>query len=442
MSIKILNKFLGKKSTEEILSDQEGQLAVPVDLSLNPLGRNTGLEKAERISEELMQIVTDLTEVGKKLKEPKSDFFSIDLLSPSELADNDQWRVGFDTLDAIDTLQKEKVIKNFKVIKSGVYKADVSYKQLLSFAESLHDEIEGVGNVYSEELQKKTVLQCIKEILDEDKKADFDDGSGILTISEAILGSYEKQNPTDDPAGISLLRPDKNRPDIKYKFMHVLRLLERERYFTINNVKIDFASKPTVTSKSQKSIIFGGDLQEYYPPRHCEVTITLPPRAFVYVDGFNTQKAMKSHTRNINPNTVEKKPLQVQESQNKKSSDVSQSPIPSEEIYSFGCLELNITKATLKFRDNPQINIRPSTRGIKLLRLLLINKEAVTTYDDVKAKIPSNSFQSEDSNRATQYIMDDLKPILRNAKMTNDEINIMFFNIPNIGYKLVALPQK
>lgn len=229
----------------------------------------------ERFFEDEIQLMNKLLEIVSP------EDLEVELWTPAELVKSDSIRAGFDHKETIDALKKAKVITKFTDLASKnapephrFYEAVIDFDNLHKHAEDLHDEVESwKGEAYELEQQKKSLLKILRGIFKEYPN------EKEVTLSEEILGGYNPSNPSGDPAGISLLSPDTNRPDIRYSFMRAMRELERAGHFVIKDVEINFYAKPKHTPSSVKRAIFAVEIihePEFYPPAHCEVTIELP----------------------------------------------------------------------------------------------------------------------------------------------------------------------
>jgi len=104
-----------------------------------------------------------------------------------------------------------------------------------------------------------------------------------------------------------------------------------------------------------------------------------------------------------------------------------------------GRLELNLRKATLRYKDFKPVEISPDTNEIKLLSFLMQAKRLVK-YKEIAKKLDLNCYHPDYTNkqhaRDIQFLRRDLNPILEKAGMTRKEINKMITAKKNTGYKL------
>lgn len=202
------------------------------------------------------------------------------LMYPAHLADNDPDKASFNRIETLKDLQdKYKVFRKFTPPLNSTHlphvqiiKAWVNFQRLKNRVEDLHDEIESwKGQAIGKEQQKKELLRRLQERFNKYPNQE------VFTYSERILGAYRPEN-YNLPLGYSLNKPDQNRPDIRYRFMQTMRALEKEGYFTIESVEIDFFAEPQPTGEAiQKARAIGNDHEprEFYSPKHCKVTLRL-----------------------------------------------------------------------------------------------------------------------------------------------------------------------
>lgn len=261
------------KSQEAVLIRQADEQAIRP----KPTTAKSVSEAADWGMEELwgdeIQLINKLLQICNK-----ESMQWVPLMHPAHLADNVSDKAGFDKIEIVKDLHKVyKVFKKFNlpvdsVRSRGVHiiKAEIDYQKLRERAESLHDEVESwKGIALGIEEQKKKLMKRIK--YDFNKFANDE----TFTISESILGTYNAQI-SSKPLGFSLSRPDKNRPDINFEFMRALRALEKDGHFTIEEVDIDFNAQPQPTAEALEKAkwSFGTrEVNEFYPPEHCTVTI-------------------------------------------------------------------------------------------------------------------------------------------------------------------------
>ncbi len=269
---KVALELSNSESTEAKLLEEEAKYAIPTNKLLAAFEEDAEIKPKEQLYQDKIQLISKLLQVCSP------EFLEVELRSPAHLAQSDAYRAGFDHKSIIEELKKKKVISKikdltYKQTSSLLYKVTVNYGNLFKFAEELHDEIEARGEVYGFDLQKRILGKIINEAFDQSPQ------NHIITISEEKLGIYEPQNPADKPAGLSLMRPDRGRPDIRFQFMRVLRSLEEDGKFIIQSVDFDFNAEPTPTPESKKRAIWaiGSDHVpiEFYPPAHCQVRIEL-----------------------------------------------------------------------------------------------------------------------------------------------------------------------
>ncbi len=398
---KITVALSDSKSIEGVLLKEEAKHAIPAEAILSAIEEDEDVREQEEFYKDKIQLVSKLLQICTP------EFLEVELRSPAHLVQNDDFRAGFDHPSILDTLKKKKVFTKvkdltYKQTSSLMYLATVDYQNLCKFAEELHDEVEAQGEVYGFEIQKKILLNRLKEVFNQSPQ------ENTFKVSEALLGSYKPENRTSRPAGISLTRPDKERPDIRYQFMRTMRALEKEKYFEISSVNFDFYAEPKQTSESKKRAIWGSDEPfEYYSPQHCQVALKL--------------------STETKPSGSSSKSITVEDSRG----------LPKDEIYTCGNLTINITAATLKYKDNPEIDIQPGNQEIQLL-IMLIKNHRVVKYAEIAKEIESTSFVSEDVGRAVGYIRKTLRDVLLQAGMNESEIKRMIVTIRKTGYKLVC----
>ena len=110
----------------------------------------------------------------------------------------------------------------------------------------------------------------------------------------------------------------------------------------------------------------------------------------------------------------------------------------NEEKYVCGDLEVNISQAYIKYKDNKPLDIQPKNREIKFLVLLIKNQDRVVEYSKIAQEIESTSFVSEETNRAGQYLKRDVRPILKEAGIGDKEISNMIRAVRKTGYMIRA----
>lgn len=274
-SLEKIRKFkeaLKKPSTEEILEQQRDEEAIHP----NPITAKSVSEVADWGMEEFFEDEIQL--INKLLQICNKETKWVILMHPAHLAESASDRAGFDKIEILKDLHKRyKVFRSFKppiesidLTHVGLVKAKINYQKLYERAESLHDEVESwKGIALGIEEQKKELMKRIK--YDLNKFAN----DKTFTISENILGTYNVQI-SSKPLGFSLSRPDKNRPDINFEFMKALRALEKDGHFTIEEVDIDFNAQPRPTTEAVEKAKWSlgtREINEFYPPEHCTVTI-------------------------------------------------------------------------------------------------------------------------------------------------------------------------
>lgn len=262
-------ELVNSQSSEAVLLKEAEKRTIPAEKIMTAMEEDAEIKPKEKLYQDEMRLVSKL------LKTCSPGFSEVELCSPAVLAQTDKFRAGFDDYEVVKFLKKKKVLTKvkdmtYKQTASLLYRVTVDYQNLLRFAEELHDEIEARGELYGFDLQKRSLLKLIREeheVLPQPQK---------ITVSEIILGTYYPQNFSGNPAGISLIRPDKGRPDIRYQFMRTLRALEKEGHFEIESVNFDFYALPAAIPQTGR--IISGDSSEYWreehnPPKHCEVTL-------------------------------------------------------------------------------------------------------------------------------------------------------------------------
>lgn len=252
-------------------------------------------EELTKFFEEEVQLLNKLLEIcNEKTK-------WVLLIHPARLADNDPDKAGFNRIETLKDLQnKYKVFRKFTPPLNSTHlphvqiiKAWVDFQKLKNRAEDLHDEIESwKGQAIGKEQQKKELLRRLQERFNKYPTQE------VFIYSERILGSYRPEN-HNRPLGNSLDSPDPNRPDIRYKFMQTMRVLEKEGHFVIEDVEIDFFAKPQPTeeARSRARLAIGTDhkSREFYSPEHCKVTLRLikHPAPYLGKEEFGGQEKIE-----------------------------------------------------------------------------------------------------------------------------------------------------
>jgi len=215
--------------------------------------------------------------VGKLLQICDKNTKLVELVRPAESARNDPERVGFDSLALLSDLvgrygviaALEPSLESMAQMKGGYVRAEIDYEKLSAGAGRLHDDVESwKGTVYGIEQQKRIIWEHLQEYIKESPHLNGEP----YEYTERILGSYTPISESN-PEGMSLSRPDKKRPDIKFRFVQAVRGLESEGKIQIVDIEYDFQAKPKPTSKSLEAHKWslGERSLEFYPARHCKV---------------------------------------------------------------------------------------------------------------------------------------------------------------------------
>lgn len=282
-SLEKLNKVkdaLIQYSEEEIIKKQESQQALRPTSGINESTLKVLNSSSDWSQEELYE---DEINLVKKLLQICNEITqSVVLKYPSYLAESDPDSAGFNHLSSVRNLHKNySVFPKFskslpdKLPSSLVIKAQISFPNLRSRAESLHDEIESwKGKVYGIEQQKKFIFNRLMDYIQKSPHQNNEP----YEYSERILGTYTPVN-DNYPLGMSLSRPDPNRVDIKFQFMRVMRELEKDGHIEILGVDFDFDAQPRSTSASAEASKWslGERSLEFYPARHCHVKLRPKP---------------------------------------------------------------------------------------------------------------------------------------------------------------------
>lgn len=105
-------------------------------------------------------------------------------------------------------------------------------------------------------------------------------------------------------------------------------------------------------------------------------------------------------------------------------------------------LILNIKSATLQWIKNEPITITPENQEIKLLTILMKNKNEVVQYTRIAKKLNLNCYRegvlNKDVAREVQDIKKELNKNLYEAGLKKKDINDMIIAIRGSGYKLVC----
>ena len=268
---KELPKFSYVEHEEEIIKEQEAKQAIPSTTNRN-------LSLSEIADEKIVKFFKDERQLLNKLLQICNEKTRwVLLMYPAHLADNDPDKASFNRIETLKDLQdKYKVFRKFipplnstHLPHVQIIKAWVNFQKLKNRAENLHDEIESwKGNVIGIEQQKRELLQRLNS------KFTQYPSQQTYTYSEKLLGAYTPAN-SFKPLGLSLLSPDKHRPDIRYNFMQAMRGLEKDGHFEIVDVDIDFFAKPQPTEESEKLVRWSLGTREYqfYTAEHCKVTL-------------------------------------------------------------------------------------------------------------------------------------------------------------------------
>lgn len=101
---------------------------------------------------------------------------------------------------------------------------------------------------------------------------------------------------------------------------------------------------------------------------------------------------------------------------------------------------LDLSKATLQYKNNKPIEIQPNNKEIKCLEILMRNKEIVSNYVDIAKELNLNCYHDKATQnnvaREVQFVKRDLNKVLKNAGLTKKEIDEMIITKKKVGYKL------
>jgi len=108
-----------------------------------------------------------------------------------------------------------------------------------------------------------------------------------------------------------------------------------------------------------------------------------------------------------------------------------------------GDLVLNLTKATLQYKDNKPIEIEPENREIKFLKLLMESKGEVIKYWEIAKMLNLKCIEQgvteidiEVFSREVQFLKRDLNKFLIKAGFEQEKLDKMVVAKKNMGYKL------
>lgn len=107
-------------------------------------------------------------------------------------------------------------------------------------------------------------------------------------------------------------------------------------------------------------------------------------------------------------------------------------------VYTCGDLTLDLSKATIQYRDKIK-EISPTQIEIRFLALLM-RADRVFEYIEIARRLELNCYQkgltNRDISRTIQFIRRDLAPILESVGMTKEEIENLILTKRNFGYKI------
>lgn len=112
----------------------------------------------------------------------------------------------------------------------------------------------------------------------------------------------------------------------------------------------------------------------------------------------------------------------------------------NKELLMCGKLQLDLDNGTLRFGDNPSVEISSNNKIIQFLELLMLNQRVVE-YVEIAKSLGMNCWhenvENKDVAREVQYLKRDLGIVLREkVGMSNKYLRDMIISKKNIGYKL------
>ena len=111
-------------------------------------------------------------------------------------------------------------------------------------------------------------------------------------------------------------------------------------------------------------------------------------------------------------------------------------------ILECGELRINLSKATMQYKNKPPIDISPDNSEIKFLVYLIKHKGQVVEYVEIAKNLELNCYSEGDENRKVarevQFLKRDSKKVLKQVGLTKKEVEKIITAKKNIGYKLVC----
>lgn len=215
-----------------------------------------------KIYDQVGLVMQLLDSFSKDTKESSRKLVLVRNTDGEEQVKKDTSLCGFRNEQTLIELKNNKVFKSIRKINkvtSPLYSAKVDWKNLLKYAEKLHD-LEAVDS-YALERLKKSMFQTISEITKKEHSNEF-------AVSEKILGTY-----FDNPGLAQKLRREDS-PDTKARFLTVLRALEAEKKIQLKEIAFDFRKLPLpVKDKDFERAIPVGEEVEFFPAEHCFVNV-------------------------------------------------------------------------------------------------------------------------------------------------------------------------
>lgn len=116
--------------------------------------------------------------------------------------------------------------------------------------------------------------------------------------------------------------------------------------------------------------------------------------------------------------------------------------VGSIKIFECGKLKINLSEATMQYKNKPLVDISPDNDEIKFLVLLIKHKEKVIEYVEIAKNLNLNCYhkgvKNKEVTREVQYLKRDLRKVLKQAGLSKKEIEKMITAKKNIGYKLTC----
>lgn len=122
------------------------------------------------------------------------------------------------------------------------------------------------------------------------------------------------------------------------------------------------------------------------------------------------------------------------------SSNVKNDEETDSQVLSCGSIEVDISQATIKYRNNPTLDLALGNQNIKLLIYLLKNKRVVE-YRELAQYLELNSYHqgvtNVDMGRDVQFVKNKLMSFLKKQLcMDNREAENLIVTIDGLGYKI------